>query len=69
MSDPSSKVWDNVTYPFLNYKGATIEVLEWIRNFIWHFIMDVAYLGSIYSLTKIAFDIWMGMCYFACMGM
>ena len=36
-----SKVWGEITYPFLNFNGAAIEVCEWISNFIPHFIMDV----------------------------
>ena len=28
------KVRDEITYPFLNFNGATVEVLEWIRNLI-----------------------------------
>ena len=27
-------VWDDITYPFLNFNGATVEVYEWISNFI-----------------------------------
>ena len=26
------KVWDEITYPFLNIRGLTVEVLEWINN-------------------------------------
>ena len=37
----SSKMWDKITYPFLNFKSVTIEVLEWISNFIPLFMMDV----------------------------
>ena len=33
-----SKVWGEITYPF---NGCTVEVWEWIRYFIPHFIMDV----------------------------
>ena len=29
-------VWDEITYPFLNYSGA-VKVWEWISNFISHF--------------------------------
>ena len=36
-----SKVGDEITYPFPNFNGATIEVDEWISNFITQFIMDV----------------------------
>ena len=35
------KVWDEITYPFPNYNGSTVEVWEWISNFIPHFILDV----------------------------
>ena len=35
------KVWDEITYPFLNFNSCTVEVLEGISNFIPHFIMDV----------------------------
>ena len=36
-----SKMWDEITYPFPNFNGATVEVWERISNFIPHFIMDV----------------------------
>ena len=43
----SSKVCDGITYSFLNFNGATVEVKEWISNFIPHIIMDViTYLYS-----------------------
>ena len=35
------KVWDEITYPFPNFNGTTIEVWERISNFIPHFIRDV----------------------------
>ena len=31
------KVWDEITYALLNFNGATVEVWEWIGNFISHF--------------------------------
>ena len=31
------KLWDEVTYPVLNFNYATIEVKEWKSNFIAHF--------------------------------
>ena len=31
-------MWDEITYPFLNFNGFTVEVLEWISNFISHCI-------------------------------
>ena len=36
-----SKVWDEITYPFLNFIGCNLEVEEWISNLISEFIMDV----------------------------
>ena len=35
------EMWDEITSPFPNFNCATIEVCEWISNFIPHFIMDV----------------------------
>ena len=35
------KVLDEINYAFLNFNGCTVEVYEWITNFIPHFIMDV----------------------------
>ena len=35
-----SKVWDEITYPFPNFNGATVEVWEWLSIFIPHFVMD-----------------------------
>ena len=34
-------VWGEITFPFPNFNGATVEVWEWISNFILHFIMDL----------------------------
>ena len=36
-----SKVWDEITYPFPNFNGTTIEVWEWISNSIPHFMIYV----------------------------
>ena len=33
--------WDEISYPFLNFNGCAVEVMEWIINFIAHFIMDI----------------------------
>ena len=30
-------MWDEITYPFLNFNGATVEVYEWISNFLPYF--------------------------------
>ena len=32
-----SKVWDEIIYSFSNFNGCTVEVWEWISNFIPHF--------------------------------
>ena len=29
-------MWDEIIYPFPNFNGATIEIWEWISNFIPH---------------------------------
>ena len=43
-----AKVWDEITYPCLNFNGCAVEVCEWIVNFIPHVIMDaINYLGWI----------------------
>ena len=33
----TDNVWDEITYQFLNFNGATVEVWEEISNFIPHF--------------------------------
>ena len=47
ISNPmSSKAWDEITYPIINFNGCAVEVLEWISNFTPLFIMGViTYLG------------------------
>ena len=30
-------MWDKIIYPSQNFNGATVEVWEWISNFITHF--------------------------------
>ena len=35
-----SKVWDEITYPFPNINGCTVEIWEWLIYFVPHFIMD-----------------------------
>ena len=39
-NDTHIKVGDEITYPFPNVNGGTVEVWEWISNFILHFMMD-----------------------------
>ena len=35
------EVWDEITDPFPNFNGATVEVWEWTSDFIPHFIEHV----------------------------
>ena len=42
-------MWDEITYPFPNVNDATVEVWEWISNFILHFIMDVITYPCMYT--------------------
>ena len=35
------KMWNEITYPFPNFNGCTVEVWEWIRNFILYFTEHV----------------------------
>ena len=42
------KMWDETAYPFPNFNGVTVEVWEWISNFILHIIMDVIIYVIIY---------------------
>ena len=34
------KVWDEVSYPLPNFNNSTVEVMEWISNFIPYFIVN-----------------------------
>ena len=36
-----TKMWDEIPLPFPNFNGSAVEVWEWLRNFIPHFIMGV----------------------------
>ena len=48
-----SREWDEITYPFPNFNGCTVEVWEWIRNFISHLIMDViTYPWDVFNTCK-----------------
>ena len=48
------KVWDEITYSFLNCNGAAVEVLEWISNFISHFIWNVIIIHSGLKLNHVS---------------
>ena len=41
------KMWDETTYPFLNFNGCTLEVSEWINNLIPHFTGACDYLSML----------------------
>ena len=48
------KLWEEITYPFPNFNGCTVEVWEWIWNFLPHFIMNVfTYLCWDYSQSMV----------------
>ena len=36
-----SEMWDEITHPFLNFNGVTVEVWGWLSHFIPQFIMHV----------------------------
>ena len=40
--------WDEITYLFQNFNGATVELLEWICNSIPHFI---GYMNTYFMLV------------------
>ena len=40
-------MWDEITYPFLNFNSATVEVWEWISNFTPHFTGPCDYLSML----------------------
>ena len=40
-------MWDEITYPFLNFNGATVEVWNWISNFISHFTEACYYVSML----------------------
>ena len=43
----SSKVWHEIPYPFPNFNSCTVEVWEWISNFVPHYILDVNYSSMV----------------------
>ena len=52
-----SKVWGEVTNPFLNFNGATVEAWEWIRNFITHFMMQFITYPCLDKILKLILNI------------
>ena len=52
----STKVWDEITYPFPKFKvPGAVEVREWIYNFISRFIMEVITYPCIHEESQIVF--------------
>ena len=37
-----SKMWGEITYPFLNFNCVSIEIYDWISNFVPHLIINIA---------------------------
>ena len=37
------EVWDEITYPFVNFNGSSVDVWEWIKNFTPHFAGHVIF--------------------------
>ena len=35
------KMWDEITYPFLNINGATADIWKWVSNSITHITVHV----------------------------
>ena len=46
------EMWDKITYPFSNFKGATVEVCECISNFSSHFIVHVITYPCLYQISS-----------------
>ena len=44
-------MWDKISYPFPNFSGATVEVWEWINNFISQYIGHVMRL-NLFPVSK-----------------
>ena len=45
-----SEVWDEITYPFPNLSGCTVEAWEWKSNFTPHLITDIT---TFYAKLKV----------------
>ena len=48
-----STVWDEITYPFPNFNGCTVEVWEWMCNIILYFIIDVITVYPVAGVYKV----------------
>ena len=43
----TSKMWDEITYLFPNFNGCTVDVWEWVIDFIQHYIIGVSIYLSV----------------------
>ena len=50
----SNKVLGEITYPFPNSSGATVEIWEWISNFITHYMMYVITYQCRFKLNHVS---------------
>ena len=41
----SSKGWYEITYPYPNFNGCTVEVWDWINDFLPYILMGVIHAG------------------------
>ena len=41
------EVWDEITWPFPNFSGATVKIWEWISSFIPHFCNACNYVSML----------------------
>ena len=59
--DTLSKLWGEITHPFPNFKGCTVEVWEWISNFNTRFTVDVITYCPACRTSLIATRFWVVM--------
>ena len=48
-----SNVWDEITYPFPNSNGCTVEEWEWRGNLIPHILLDVIIYYKLIVISKL----------------
>ena len=50
--------WDEITYPFPNFNGSSVQVQEWLSNFIPEILTGVIYHLYMLGLKLIALAEW-----------
>ena len=50
--DDTLQMWDEIDYQFPNFNGCTVEVWEWINNFIPHLLSLDSLQGDTYSVSS-----------------